>query len=83
MTKVFDFVYCFRLNVFTSKISNLLLPCGLKGLEAVNLTQPINISTMLFNDLFIYFVVVFPLFGTSKELIRDSQRQSFCNFVGL
>ena len=26
---------------------------------------------MLFNDLFIYFVVVFPLLGTSKELIRD------------
>ena len=36
----------------------------------VNLTQtmiyPINISMMLFNDLFIYFVVaVFQLFGTS------------------
>ena len=28
-----------------------------------------------FNDLFTYFiVVVFPLFGTSKELIRELQR---------
>ena len=26
--EVFDFVYCFRLNIFTVKISNLLLPLG-------------------------------------------------------
>ena len=50
---------------------------------AVNLTQPVrypvNISMMLFNDLFIYFaVVVFSHFFTSKELIRDSQS---CNSV--
>ena len=46
---------------------------------AVNLThpviEPINISMTFFNDLFIYFVaVIFPLLGTSKELLRDSQR---------
>ena len=35
-----------------------------------------------FNDLFIYFVVaVFIFFGTSKELIGDSQR--LCSFVRL
>ena len=37
---------------------------------------------MVFNELFIYFVVVaFSLFGTSKELIGDSQR--LCSFVRL
>ena len=62
-----------------SKISNLLLFCGLRELRRlgdVNLTQlmsyTISISMMIFNDLFIYFVFVFLLFGTSKELIRDS-----------
>ena len=25
------FVFCFRLNIFTSKISNLLLPLGAEG----------------------------------------------------
>ena len=47
-----DFVYCFRLNIFASKISILLLPCELKGSGAVNLTQTmiyaINISRTLF-----------------------------------
>ena len=59
---------------------------GPKGPGALNLTQPvrysINISMMLFNDLFIYFaVVVFSsLFGISKELIRGSKG---CNSVVL
>ena len=47
------------------------------GPGALNLTQPvrypINISMMLFYDLFTYFVVVFfSLFETSKELLGDS-----------
>ena len=34
-----------------------------------------NIYIIFFNDLFIYFVVVvFPLFGTSEDLVRDSKR---------
>ena len=28
---VFDFVYCFRPNIFTNKISDLLLPLGTEG----------------------------------------------------
>ena len=28
---MFDFVYCFILNIFTSKISDLLLPLGTEG----------------------------------------------------
>ena len=37
-----------------------------------------------FNDLFICIVAAaFSLFGTSKELIRDSQRLSFCNLIRL
>ena len=35
--EVFDFAFCFRLNIFTSKISHLQLPWGL---EAVNLDIP-------------------------------------------
>ena len=31
--EVFDFVYCFRQNIFTSKISNLLLPLRAEGAE--------------------------------------------------
>ena len=32
--EVFDFVYCFRLNIFTSKISNLLLPLGVEEVRS-------------------------------------------------
>ena len=31
------FGFCFRVNIFTCKISNLLLPLGSRGLGAVNL----------------------------------------------
>ena len=74
--EVFDFVFCFRLNMFISKISNLLLPFGAEGASCYTqpMIYPLNISMMFFNDLFIYFaVVVFPLFGASKGLIRDLQ----------
>ena len=58
---------------------------------AFNLNQlvryPIDISMLLFCYVFIYFVVVVvvvvSLFGTSKELIGDSQRLLFCSFVRL
>ena len=36
------FHFCFRLNIFTTKISNLLLPLGVEGPRAMNL----NISTL-------------------------------------
>ena len=56
----------------------LLLPLGTEGVGRHEL-YPANdipnkyIYICFFNDLFIYFIVVFPLFGTPKELIRDSQ----------
>ena len=31
----------------------------------------------------VIFDVLFPLFRASKDLIRDSQSLSFCNFEGL
>ena len=34
------FSFCFRLNVFTSKISNLLLPLRAEGVGVVNLDIP-------------------------------------------
>ena len=68
--------FVFRMNIFTSTVSNLLLPLGPKGPGALNLTQlmryPINTSMMLFYDLFIYFlvVVVFFTFCHFKEINR-------------
>ena len=38
--EVFDFDFSLRLNIFTSKISNLLLPLGAEGAGAVNLDIP-------------------------------------------
>ena len=37
---MFDFVFCLRMNIFISKISNLLLPLWAKGAEAVNFDIP-------------------------------------------
>ena len=34
------FGFCFRSNIFTSKISNLLLPLGNKGMGVVNFHTP-------------------------------------------
>ena len=34
------FGFCFRLNISTSEISNLLLPLGVKGVGSVNLDIP-------------------------------------------
>ena len=50
---MFDFVYCFRLNILTSKISDLLLPLATKGAGGRESDPPnditiINISMMLF-----------------------------------
>ena len=87
--EVFDFVYCFRLNTFTNKISDLLLPLGTERAGGRESYPPNDIGNKyiydaFFNDLFIYFViVVFPFFGTSEVLIRDSQKLQFCNFVRL
>ena len=65
----------FRLNTFTNKVSNLLLRLGAEwagGFESYPTSEIPNkyIYDVFFNDLFTYFiVVVFPLFGNSKELI--------------
>ena len=40
MVAVILFGFCFRLNIFTSKISNLLLPLGAEGLGVVNFDIP-------------------------------------------
>ena len=75
------FYFCFRLNIFTSMISNLLSPLWVEGAGGREFwyTQPMiyPINTVylwsFFNDLLIYFVVVvFPIFVASKDFIRDS-----------
>ena len=40
MVAVILFGFCFRSNIFTSKISNLLLPLGNKGVGVVNFDIP-------------------------------------------
>ena len=69
----------FRLNIFTSMVSNLSLPLGRNRPGNLNLVQPvlysINISVMLFQSfIYLFCVVVFSLFGSTKELNGDSQR---------
>ena len=52
--EVFGFGFCLRLNIFASKISNLLLPLGAEGGRGREfryiqpMLYPINISMMLF-----------------------------------
>ena len=45
-------VFTFRLNIFTNKVSNLLLPLEAEGARALNLARPvrypINTSMLLF-----------------------------------
>ena len=66
-------------------VSNMLLPFWDRGSRGgrgswilIYTTNDIPnkyIYMIFFNDLFIYFVVVvFPLFGASEDLVRDSQR---------
>ena len=68
--------FCFRLNIFTSKVSNLLLSLEAEDAGVREYTQPIiypmNISMMMFNLFCCFCFLIFP-FGASKDLIRDSQ----------
>ena len=80
---MFGFVYCFRLNIFASNISNLMLPLGAEGAEGAGGCEsyptfyiPNKYTRYFFNDSFIYFVVAFSLFGTSKDVILQ-----FCKTV--
>ena len=69
------FIFCFVFTRF--QICRYLW--GLRGVMNLDMTNQWYTQQIFpwcfFNDLFIYFVVVvFPLFGASKGLIRDSQR---------
>ena len=64
----------FRLNISIKFVVNI----GNQGMGTVNLVLKIYLSV------FVVGVVVFPLFGASRDLIRDSWfRLQFCNFVRL
>ena len=80
-------MFCFRLNVFVSKITNLPLSLGTEGQGPKNYpiyTQYIyDVFLLTYLSIFalaaavvlvVVVVVDFPLFGASKDLIRDSQR---------
>ena len=68
----------------------MLLPLGAegtKGFESYSISETqdkyiYDAFLMIYLSILLLFCF-FSLFGTSKELIRDSQRLSFCSFVGL
>ena len=72
--------FVFRLNICKSKVLNLLLPLGAEGAGGSESCTTSEIPNKHIYDAFlmIYLSVVlllfFSLFGTSKELIGDSQR---------
>ena len=72
--------FVFRLNICTSKVLNLLLPLGAKGaggFESYTISEIPNkyiYDAFLMIYLSILLLLFFSLFGTSKELIGDSQR---------
>ena len=80
--RVFD-LFCFRLNIFASKIKNLPISLGTEGqrpqiLICVFLMTYISIFFAVAVVVVVVVVVVavvdFPLFSASKDFIRDSQR---------
>ena len=72
--------FVFRLNIFTIKVSNLLLPLGAEGAGGFESYPTSEIPNKYIYDVFlityfsIFVAVVFSFFDTSKELIGDSQR---------
>ena len=72
--------FVFRLNIFTSKVSNLLLRLGTEGFggfESYPTSETPNICiyyAFLMIYLSILLLLFFAPFGTSKELIGDLQR---------
>ena len=76
--RVFD-LFCFRLNIFASKIKNLPISLGTEGqrpqiLICVFLMTYISIFFAVAVVVVVVAVVDFPLFSASKDFIRDSQR---------
>ena len=73
----------FRLNTFTSNVSNLLLPLeseGAGGFEAYPNSEIPNKYThdaflMTYLPIFFFLLLFFSLFGTSKDLIGDPERR--------
>ena len=51
--EVFDFIFCFRLNIFTSKILNLLLPLGTEEAGGCESYQTIEIRSKYIYDAFL------------------------------
>ena len=76
--RVFD-LFCFRLNIFASKIKNLPISLGTEGqrpqiLICVFLMTYISIFFAVAVVVVVVAVVDFPLFSASKDFIRDPQR---------
>ena len=70
-------LFVFRLNICKSKVLNLLIPLGAKGaggFESYITSEIFNKYAFLMIYLSILLLLFFSLFGTSKELIGDSQR---------
>ena len=75
------FAFSFWLNIFASKISDLLLHLDAEGAGDCKcrctqpMMYPINISVMLFKwFIYLFCFCFFSFFVASKDLTRDSQR---------
>ena len=56
---MFDFVYSFRLNTFTSKISDLLLPLEAEGVRVRESYPPSDTANKYIYDAFLMIYVCF------------------------
>ena len=80
--EVLDFVYCFRLNVFTSKILNLLLPLVAEeaGGYEYSPTNVILNKYIYVDFLMIYLSILFVLFDflvLQRSFLKAVNRQSY------
>ena len=62
------FVFCIRLNIFTSNISDLLLFLGLMGTGVVNLDIPLNEQKNKYNQGHVCFICIDSHFVLGKGL---------------
>ena len=72
--------FVFRLNTFTSKVSNLLLPLGAEEAEGFESYPTSEIPNKMYDAFLMTYLSILSLFFfhsfyTSKELIGESQRQ--------
>ena len=65
--EIFDFGFCLRLNIFTSKISNLLLPLGAEGGELDDIVTTLRLLELFFDDVLVDMIVGYTKLYSHRE----------------